>query len=117
LGYDARYKTGKLAYAATGGTALLQRKRVGEMSLLLANTHRDAVRFGADFTTMRKMDLIKGGLLQSATTVNAVYDEIGFSFPGEWATDARLCLKVSAPYPCTFLGLVIAVETNERGLG
>jgi len=117
LGYDGRYKTGKLAYAATGGTALLQRKRVGEMSLLLANTHRDAVRFGADFDTMRKMDLIKGGTVQAATTVNAVYDETGFSFPGEWNTDARLCLKVSAPYPCTFLGLVIAVETNERGLG
>ena len=116
LGYTAKYKTGKLAHGAFGGTALLQRKRIGELSLLMQNVHRDAVSFGSDFDTMRKMSLIKGGRTQSATTVYTIHDEIGFSLPGYWDTDSRVCLQVAAPYPCTFLGLVISVETNERGL-
>jgi len=116
LGYTAKYKTGKLAHGAFGGTALLQRKRLGELSLLMQNVHRDAVSFGADFDTLRKMSLIKDGRLQSATTVYTIHDEIGFSLPGYWDTDSRICLQVAAPYPCTFLGLVISVETNERGL-
>lgn len=114
IGYDCKYKTAKLAYGAQRGTALLQRKRISQLGLLLANTHRDSVAFGPDFTTMRKMDLVKDGQAVGATTVFDVYDETAFAFPGQWDTDSRVCLKVSAPYPATFLGLVIGVETHEK---
>lgn len=114
LPYDCRYKSAKLAYGAQAGTALLQKKRISQFGVLLANTHRDAIQFGPNFTTMRKMDLVKSGEAVASTAVYDVYDEPTFAFPGEWNTDSRLCLKVSAPYPCTLLGLVVGVETNEK---
>jgi hypothetical protein len=114
LGYDCRYKSSKLAYGAEGGTALLQKKRVSQFGVLLANTHRDAVRFGPNFTDLRQMDLVRGGTAVTANTVYDVYDDATFPFPGDWNTDSRLCLKVSAPYPATLLGLVVGVETNEK---
>ena len=114
LGYDCKYKSSRLAYGAQGGTALLQRKRVDQVGILMCNTHRDSVSFGPDFTTMRKTDLTRNGTAVGASTIYDVYDETPFAFPGQWDTDSRVCLKVSAPYPATFLGLVIGVETNEK---
>ena len=35
--------------------------------------------------------------------------------PGEWNTDARLCLLAQAPAPCTIGGVVMGMTTNERG--
>jgi hypothetical protein len=35
--------------------------------------------------------------------------------PGEWNTDARLCLLAQAPAPCTVGGVVTGMTTNERG--
>ena len=35
------------------------------------------------------------------------------SFPGEWNTDSRLCLKAAAPRPCTVLAAVVGVETSS----
>lgn len=117
LGYTARYRSGKLAFQNRGGTALLQRKRVAELGVLLENTHRDAIRFGEDFDRMRYMNLVKAGAIQAAGTIYSTYDDKSFSFPGSWNTDARLCLEVQAPYPATLLGLVIGLEWHERGLG
>ena len=117
LGYTARYRSAKLAFQSQGGTALLQRKRVAELGVLLENTHRDALRFGEDFDRMRHMNLVKAGAIQAAGTIYSTYDDKSFSFPGSWNTDARLCLEVQAPYPATLLGLVIGLEWNERGLG
>jgi hypothetical protein len=115
LPYDWRYKSSRLAYGAQGGTALLMRKRVSQLGLLVNDTHRDAIRFGPDFTTMRKMDLTKNGQAVAANTVfTTAYDADPFGFPGEWSTDARVCLKGSAPYPASLLALVIGVETNEK---
>ncbi len=115
--YQARFQSSKLAYMNRGGTPLLQRKRVAELGLLLENTHRDSVRFGGDFTTLRQMDLVREGAIQPSNTIYSVYDGKSFSFPGLWDTDARVCLQVSAPYPATFLGLIIGLEWHERGLG
>lgn len=112
--YDWKYKSSKLAYGAGGGTALLQKKRISQFGLLLANTHRDAIQFGPDFTTMRNMDLVRDGAAVSSSTVYDVYDEVPFAFPGEWNSDSRVCMKGSAPYPATLLGLVVGVETNEK---
>jgi hypothetical protein len=117
LAYTARYRSGKLAFENQGGTALLQRKRIAELGLLLENTHRDAVRFGEDFDRMRHMNLVRAGAIQNAGTIYSTYDDKSFSFPGSWNTDSRLCLEIQAPYPATLLGLVIGLEWNERGLG
>jgi hypothetical protein len=113
LKYSWRYKTAKLAYGASM-TALLQRKRVTQVGLLAANIHHNAVTFGADFTTMRKLPRTQLGETVSETAVEATYDFSAFPFPGGWSTDSRVCLKGEAPYPATLLGLLIGVETNEK---
>lgn len=115
LPYSWRYKTSKLAYGAEQGTALLMRKRVSQLGLLVTNTHRDAISFGPNFDTMRKMDLTKNGQAVAANTIfTSAYDADPFAFPGEWSTDSRVCLSGNAPYPATLLALVVGVETNEK---
>lgn len=115
LPYNWRYKSSRLAYGAQGGTALLMRKRISQLGILVNDTHRDAISFGPDFSTMRKMDLTRNGQAVAANTVfTSTYDPDPFAFPGEWNTDARVCLKGSAPYPASLLALVIGVETNEK---
>lgn len=119
LKYDWRYQSAKLAYAAQGGTALLQRKRVTQVGFLAADFMYGAwtagPAFGAtgDSGTMDPLPLTKDGADVSQTTVYAEWDEPSFPFRGEWNTDSRLCLKGSAPYPATLLGLVVGVETHE----
>jgi hypothetical protein len=39
LGYEATFKSAKLAYAAQMGTALNQSKKIDQVGLILANTH------------------------------------------------------------------------------
>ena len=113
LKYSWRYKTSKLAYGAQM-TALLQKKRVSQLGLLAANIHHNAMTFGADFTTMRKLPRTQHGETVSETAIEATYDFATFPFPGGWDTDSRVCLKGEAPYPATLLGLLIGVETNEK---
>jgi hypothetical protein len=115
LPYTARYKSAKLAYAGEGGTALEQPKKVTEFGLLLNDTHVDAIKYGEDFDRMRSMPRVYKGKPVADGTIWSEYDDVSFSMPGSWNTDSRVCLKVEAPYPATFTGLVISVETNARG--
>lgn len=112
LPYTGRYKSAKLAHGGEGGTSLLARKRVGPIGMLLENTHPDGVYFGPNFDTMDQMPRIEEGT-GTGSAVRTTYDEMSIPFEGEWDTDSRVCLKVQAPYPATFAGLVVTVETNE----
>lgn len=114
LAYTWRYKSAKLAYGAQGGTALLMPKRVAEIGLLTANTHPNAIEYGSDFTDTYELPRVENSQNVSETAMRTVYDEATFPF-GDigFDTDSRVCLKGSAPYPATLLGLVLGVETNE----
>jgi hypothetical protein len=46
-------------------------------------------------------------------TVWDEYDAEPNTFPGEWSTDARLCLQAQAPRPATVLAAVAEAEMNE----
>jgi len=112
LRYRWRYKSAKLAFGAQGGTALLQRKRVGPIGILAEYIHPDSVTFGPSFDTLDPLPEIEDGT-DTGTTVRSTYDKIGFPFDGEWDTDARVCLEGYAPYPVTLSALVMVVETND----
>lgn len=112
LPYTGRYKSAKLAYGANGGSAILQKKRVGPIGLLLENTHPDALQHGPNFDTLEPMPRVEEGTTISGD-VYEEYDEAAIPFNGEWDTDSRVCLEVRAPYPATLLGLQMMVETNE----
>jgi hypothetical protein len=114
LSYRARYKSSKLAYAAGAGTALTQRKRVHHVGLILADTHAQGLRYGPDFDTLDDLPAVEDGALVDGDYIWSAYDKDSIEFPGEWSTDARVCLEAAAPRPCTVLALVVGLETKDK---
>lgn len=126
LEYAGRYKSAKLAYAGQIGTALTQTKKVNQLGLALINTHPDALRVGArldddeDGDEENEMDE-----LPRIRSNGAPYDddivlfdrgseEKPFSFPGEWGTDSRLCIKIRPGYSACLSAVLAGVDTRER---
>lgn len=114
LPYKARAKSAKLAYAAQGGTALLQSKRIEHLGVIMRNTHNRGLRYGRTFGSLDELPLYEQGREVTADEIWAEYDERPFEFEQEWSTDARLCLEAMAPMPCTLLALVMTMATNDR---
>jgi hypothetical protein len=114
LEYEARYKSVKLAYAASSSTALTQPKRVSGIGLILSNTHAQGIRYGQDFTTMYDLPLNVGGKPISADYIWSHHDQPSIPFGGSWSTDSRMCLKATAPRPATVLAAVLPMQTNDR---
>lgn len=114
LGYTARFKSSKLAYASTLGTALLQKKRISQVGFVLADTHRKGLRFGQSFDLMDDLPDIEN-YEEVTSAVWPDYDNETIEFPGEWNTDARICFEASSPKPATVLGAVFVIETNDKG--
>lgn len=114
LEYEARFKSAKQAFGAAMGTPLNQRKRIDHLGLILADTHYQGLEFGPDFTTMDSMPLIERYEETAADAVWESYDEDMISFPGEWSTDSRLCLRATAPRPCTVLAATVSMLTNDK---
>lgn len=112
--YEGRFKSTKLAYAAQTGTAVTQRKIVSRVSPLLYKTHMRAVLFGQDFTRMDPLPRHYRGVDQGVNGFLDDYDSDGFTLPGSWSTDCRLCMKFRSPLPATVLGVVLEVESHER---
>lgn len=112
LPYKARFKSAKLAYAASAGTALNQVKRVVKVGLMLSDMHPQGLQYGQSFEVMDDLPLIENGGAFDLDTVRPAYDEPMISVPGEWDTDARLCLTAAAPRPATVMACSIKVETN-----
>jgi hypothetical protein len=115
LGYVAPFMSAKLAYAAQLGSALTQKKRVDHLGLVMYDTHFQGIQFGQRFDALDDLPLCEAGQPTPAGTVWSEYDEPMMEVPGEWNTDARLCLLAQAPAPCTVGGVVIGMTTNERG--
>lgn len=112
LGYEARYKSTKLAYATDTGTMLCQPKKITRVGVIARNIYPTGLQFGPDFITMEDMPLVEDGTAISSTAVRETYDERTFPFAGEWSTDSRLCLKATAPKPVTLLCVVIDFDIN-----
>lgn len=116
LPYTGRYKSAKLAYAAQLGTALLQKKHVNMVGLLLADTHRDAIKVGPSFSKLSNYVLKSdaGVALDDDEAIKTVHDDVTQPFGGEWNTDSRVCITIQPGHPASLLGLVVSMETNEK---
>lgn len=114
LSYIANFKSSKLAYASGMGTALVQKKSIKTLGVILKNTHYQGFKYGRDFTNLDNLPLVKDGITTDADTVYSSYDEESFAFPGAWDTDSRLCLQAESPRPCTVLAAIIGVESHDR---
>jgi hypothetical protein len=115
LPYRARFKSVKLAYGSTAGTALTQKKRVDHLALIGLNTGPDGLRIGRDFDTMTKLSSIFKGRVLDPYEVVEDWDYEATSFNGKFDTDSRVCIEASSPYPATICGLVIHMQNNDRG--
>lgn len=112
LSYSATFQSAKLAYAAQLGTALNQKKKIDHVGLTLLNTHYQGIEFGPDFTTMDFLPLVEEGAVTASNTMWTEYDSDPIEFQGEWHTDARLCLRATAPRPATVMAVTFHIETN-----
>lgn len=114
LPYKGRFKTARLAYGAERGTAMLQKKRVDEIGILMTDFVRKGVRYGNRFDDMDHpldpLPLLSDGIAAPEIVLADVNDEVPFVFEGDWSTDSRVCMEVE--WPASFLGLVLTVSTN-----
>ncbi len=114
LPYTANFKSAKLAYAASMGTALTQKKRIEQLGLCLIDTHHSGITYGQSFDKLDDMPQTKDGQAITDGTVFSAYDMPGVALKGSWDTDARLCLRATAPKPATVAAAIITIQTNEK---
>jgi hypothetical protein len=108
LPYVAQFKSSKLGEAQ--GTPLNIQKRVEHIGVILADTHPQGLRYGADFDLLDTRPQIEDGAPISGMTV--AYDQNLMEFPGLWTTDARVCLQAQAPMPCNVMSVTIGGQVN-----
>lgn len=118
LAYECRFKSARLAYGAAGGTAMLQKKKVAGVGLILTDFVRAGIRYGSEFDNadrpMFPLPISDGYVTADEIVLSDVHDEEMMAFPGEWTTDSRFCMKWQSPFTASPLGLVLSVETHER---
>jgi hypothetical protein len=115
LFYRGRFKSSKLMYAGRLGSALLQRKRVSTVGLVLADVHYKGLYYGPDFTRMDPLPEVHLGAPVEDDSIMTEREVDMTEFPGDWGTDSRICFEMSAPRPCTLQGMVFGIDTNDKG--
>ncbi|MCW5747734.1 MAG: hypothetical protein KIT36_16215 [Alphaproteobacteria bacterium] len=114
LPYTAQYRSAKLAYAAALGTALGQKKKINYIGLSLYRTHPRGLLYGGDFAAMDRLKHVRDGATVDLDAVIDQADEDMTAFPGNWDSDARLCLQGEAPLPCTVRAVVADIQTMDH---
>jgi hypothetical protein len=103
LTYQATYKSTKLVTQKDGGLSFPDRKRMCRLSIIARNIHPLALEFGANFDDMDRLPTTEDYEDVDQDTVMASYHQESFEVPGEWTSDARLCIRATSPYPVTLL--------------
>jgi hypothetical protein len=114
FGYVAPFMSAKLAYGAVGGSALNQKKKIDHLGVILYDTHYQGLKYGQRFDALDDMPLIEGGKETAAGTVWSELEQPVCELPGEWDTDARVCLLAQAPNPCMVGSVVVGMDTSEK---
>ena len=111
LSYYADFKSGKLSFLSGPGPASLSKKRrILSASLMLKDTHKQGIEFGSDFTHLDNLPLVEDEATVVADTVHTSYDQDAHVLNGTLENDTRLCLRATAPKPCTVLAAVISIQ-------
>ncbi|WP_420961050.1 hypothetical protein [Brucella sp. IR073] len=112
LPYTVQYKSARLAYGAEGGTAMLQKKSVDELGLIMTDFTRWGVKAGSSFDSLYDLPSKVFGMEVPDIVLGDVHDECPFTLGGSWGLDSRVCIEWSSPYTATLLGMTVAVTTN-----
>jgi hypothetical protein len=78
----------------------------------MANVHAQGLQYGQTYDVMDDMPMVENGADVDPDAVRQAYDEPATTVPGDWDTDARLCLTAAAPRPVTVMAVAVTVETN-----
>jgi hypothetical protein len=113
LPYTGQWKSAKMVELATQiGTAMGGYASIKGLALILADVHAKGLQFGTTFAAadLNDMPSMEAGAPVDADAVRTDYASEKIVFPGNWSTDARLCLQAKAPRPCTVLAAIAEVE-------
>lgn len=105
LYYRARYKSTKLIQ----NIEMNKIKRVSSVGLMLADTHRFGVQYGADFNHLYDLPGTEGEVIDD-DRVWLDYEKDRFAFEGAWDVDSRVCLQAESPKPATVMACTIDVD-------
>ncbi|MER9176672.1 hypothetical protein NKH72_24225 [Mesorhizobium sp. M0955] len=116
LAYRMRYKSSRLAYGAAGGTAILQKKKVDELGIIMTDFVRGGLLYGAEFDDanhpLMPPPAQKDGTTAPAIVLSDVAEEEAWMFEGDWNTDSRVCIECNSPNTVTAISMVIGITTN-----
>lgn len=116
LPYRARFKSARLAYGGDGATAMLMKKAVDSVGMIMTDFVRAGIKVGASFDDpyrgLDHLPMVTDNATQPDIVLSDIRDEESFPFAGSWSTDSRVCMEVSSPYTGTFLGLVLTITAN-----
>lgn len=113
LPYSAPYKSAKLVeLMESPGGSLTDSQQLKGLALILADVHAKGLKFGQtlDEDEMDPLPEVEAGAAVDPDAIRADYATEVIAFPGEWSTDARLCLLAKAPRPCTVLAALAELE-------
>lgn len=115
LAYTADFKSSKPTLAANMGVPLSQKKYISELAVILADTHAKGLTYGPDFDHLDDLPEMEHEVSVDGDYIWPSYDNEAFTFPGAWDTDSRLCLRATAPRPCTILAAIMSWNMHETG--
>lgn len=113
LGFVAPFMSAKLAYGAQMGSALTMKKKLDHVGLVLYDTAAAGLSVGQRMDALDPLPLVEADQVTPAGTVWSEYDGPMVELPGEWNTDARLCLLAQAPNPCMVGAAVLSLQTSD----
>ncbi len=114
LGYSAEFKSAKLAYAASMGTALNQMKKINQVGFIARDMHATGVQAGPSLDDLYDLPAVYKHQDVDADTIHEEYDTTTSPLGGHWDTDSRLFLRAVAPKPVTLLAAIISMQTNDK---
>ena|SRR5579862_301488 len=114
FGFMAPLMSAKLAYGAQLGTPLTQKKKIHSVGLIAYDMGAEALQFGQRFDALEPLPAVEDDGDVNAEGVWSEYDQPAVDLPGEWDSDARICILGQAPLPAKLGALVVGVTTNEK---
>lgn len=118
LTYSARWKSMRQTFAAALGTPLNQRQRIGQVGLILQNTHASGIQYGPDFSTDTLQDIPQDDLPRDSDgnpDTDHVFEDHEMDmapFDGAWEVNSRFCLKAIAPKPASVLACTVQMQSS-----
>ncbi len=107
LPYNATYKSSKLSPTPED---LAKKKKVSAVAIIGRWLHASGLQYGRSFDSLDNMPMVEKGVEIDENDMRTAYDEVAFPFGGAWDSDSRVCLKASAPKPCTLLAALVTVD-------